>query len=238
MKISIRPVQVAKVLGGVICVLAVFSLIGQVSRHFLGHGRLLGFVHQFSLGDEGNIPTYVSTLLLLSAALLLGVIAHHAYRTRSPFRVHWAILSIIFVYISVDEFAVLHEHLDEPMHAVLDAGGIFYYAWVIPAMVLLVLFGIGYARFFWHLSPRWKLLFAAAGLIYVGGALGIEMIGGWYVAQYEDRTFTYELLVTVEEVMEKTGVLLFVYALLEYIRAHGIEVHLTVEEEKPPVSTA
>lgn len=228
----------AQALGGLICILALFSLIGQVSKHFLGHGRLLGFVHQFNLGSEGNIATYFVCILLLSAALLLGVIARYASQKESPFRRHWVILALIFAYISVDEFAVMHEHLTEPTRELLNAGGIFYYAWIIPAMALLLLFGIGYTRFFWHLSSRWKLLFAASGVIYVGGALGVEMLGGLHVAQYDEQTFTSVLLVTVEEVMEMTGVALFIYSLLEYIRTRDIEVILTVGQKQTPASSA
>lgn len=238
MNLSIKPFRTAKVLGGLICLLAFFSLIGQVSKHFLGHGRLLGFVYQFSLGNEGNITTYVSTLLLLSASLLLGVVAWFAYQRQDSYRRHWAILAVIFAYLSVDEFAMLHEHLGTLTKEYLLAGEFFTYPWTVPGAVFLIAFAVGYARFFWHLSSRWKLLFAVSGLIYVGGAFGIEMIGGWYVVQHGQGTFTHVLFVTVEEVMEMSGVALFIYSLLEYVRDCKIEVRLTAGREQEPVPLA
>lgn len=240
MKLSIRPSQSAKVLGGLIGLLALFSLIGQISKHFLGHGRLLGFVYQFSLGNEGNISTYFATLLLLSASLLLGVVARLAYQRKDSYRRQWVILALIFAYLSLDEFAMLHEHLGELTSEYFLDGGFFTYTWIIPGAVLLAVFAIGFARFFWHLAPRWKVLFAVSGLIYVGGAFGVEMISGWYLLQHGQGTFTYELFVTVEEVMEMMGIALFIYSLLEYIRTHGISLSLAVSEGKgtEPISPA
>lgn len=238
MKLSIKPRRVAKVLGVTICILVAFSLLGQYSVHYLGHGRLLGFVYQFNLDAEPNIPTAFSGLLLLSAALLLGVIAHHAWQRETPFRRHWAALALIFAYLAIDEYVMLHESLTEPMRDVLNADGLLYYTWIVPAMGLLVIFAIAYARFFWHLSPRWKLLFAASGIIYVSGAIGVEMLGGWHASQYEDHRFTFELLVAVEEGLEMSGASLFVYSLLEYLREYDMEVHLKVEEERESISHA
>lgn len=238
MTFSITPSRAGKALGGLIGFLALCSLMGQISKYFLGHGRLLGFVHQFYLGGEGNISTYFATLFLLSAALLLAVIARHAYESMEPYRRHWAILALIFAYLSIDEFAMLHEHLGTLTEEYLLAGEFFTYAWIIPASGLLVLFGIGYLRFFLHLSSRWQVLFATSAVIYVGGAIGLEMIGGWFLIDTARHPFSYQLVVTVEEVMEKAGAALFIYSLLEYIRVHNIEVVLTLEDERAPVSSA
>lgn len=238
MELSMNPRRVAKVLGGLICTLAVFSLLGQYSAYFLGHGRLLGFVHQFDLGAEGNIATYVATVLLLLAAVLLGIIARFAWQRTDPYRWHWTILSLIFVYMSVDEFARIHESLNQPMQEVVEAEGLFYYPWVIPAMGVVLLVGIAYIRFFWQLSRRWKLLFGGAAILYVTGAVGVELFGARYISVHGDPTFAYELLVTAEEVLEMLGVALFIYALLEYLREHDVEVHLSVEKEQESASPA
>lgn len=236
MEFSIKPRRVAIVLGGLICTLALFSLVGQYSAYFLGHGRLLGFVHQFDLGAEGNVSTYVATVLLLSAAVLLGVVARFAWQRTAPYRWHWTILSLIFVYLSVDEFAVIHENLNQPMQEVVEAEGVLYYPWVVPAMGVVLLVGIAYARFFWHLSRRWKLLFAGAAMIYVSGAVGVELFGARYLSVHGDPTFTYELLVTAEEVLEMIGVTVFIYALLEYLRTSDVEVHLSIDKKRETVS--
>lgn len=238
MDFSIKPFRAASVLGGLICVLAFFSLLGQYSTYFLGHGRLLGFIYQFDLGAEGNISTYFATILLLLAALLLGLISRYVWQRKAPYRWHWTVLALVFVYLSVDEFAMIHENLNQPMETLVETEGVFYYPWVIPAMGVVALLGLAYARFFWHLSRRWKLLFALSGVMYVTGAVGVEMLGARFLSIHGDPTFTYELLVTAEEVLEMMGVTVFIYALLEYIRAHDVEVHLSVGEKKKAVSAS
>jgi hypothetical protein len=218
--------RVLKILGKTIFLLAGLSLLGQYSAHFLGHGRLFGFVPEFNLGTENNIPTYFSGLLLLSASILLGVIARLKWTVQDAFRRYWAGLAFIFAYLSVDEVASLHERLGEPIRHALDTSGVFYYAWVIPGMGLLLLFGFVYARFFWALDARWKRLFAVSGFVYVAGGLGVELVGGWFVTQFENPGFTNVLIVTVEEVLEMSGVALFIYTLMEYLGASVTAVHI------------
>jgi len=213
-------VQILRRLLVVIALLAVLSLLGQYSALVLGHGRLLGFVPEFGLDYENNIPTYFAALLLLGAAFLAWVVNRVARTRRDQFARHWAVLAGILAYISVDEIASLHERLILPIRHALDTDGIFYFAWVIPGIVLVILFVIAYARFFWALSARWKRLFAAAGAIYVAGGLGMEFVGGAYASQYGGETLVYAMISTVEEVLEMVGVAVLIYALLEYLRAH------------------
>ena len=60
----------------------------------------------------------------------------------------------------------------------------------------------------------------AAGAIFVGGAIGVEMLGGhWFVTQGRDNV-TYVALQTLEETMEMMGIVVFIYALAEYLDEH------------------
>lgn len=230
---QINPNRILKILGAIIFVLALFSTLGQYSAFFLDKQRLLGFVPEFDLAKENNIPTYFSALLLLSASLLVGLIARLVRKTGALFYRHWLALSLIFAYLSVDEAASLHERLGEPVRYVLDPGGVFTYAWVIPGMGLLALFVLAYGRFFLHLPLRWKALFGGAGALYVLGALGLEMLGAWYASQY-GVTFTLSMITLAEEVLEKGGIACFVYGLLDYVRAHaaGMLLRFDADEEK------
>lgn len=223
------PARILKTLGIIILVLTILSLMGQYSRFVFGHGRLLGFVPEFWLDGENNIPTYFSALLLLSSSLLLGVIAHLVRHTRDTFYRHWIGLSLIFCYLSIDEISSLHERTIEPVRAVLGTGSVFYFAWVIPALALLAVFAVVYLRFFWHLPRHWKGLFAASGLVYVSGALGMELVGGWYREGLPDQNLTYAFITTIEEVLELVGVSLFIYTLLGYLRAHVSTITLLLD---------
>jgi len=238
LSLSVRSsVRVLQVLLTAILVLTVLSLIGSYAKWELGHPRLLGFVPEFQLDAERNIPTYFSGLLLLGGAGLLFLVARLVGEQQGRFRRHWTALGGIFVYLSVDEITSLHERLIEPGRAFLEGagasgyvGGVFYFAWVVPAIALLLIFALSYVRFFWHLPRRWQGLFAVAGIIYVGGALGLELVGGWYFVQAGGGSLFTSLLATLEEVMEMSGMALFVYALLEYLRAHLSGVYIALHE--------
>lgn len=225
--VHVRPTQVARVLGWTIAILAVCSLIGSFAAHVLGHGRLLGFVPEFDVNRENNVPTYFSSLLLFASSALLAVIAY-AQSPSSRYRWHWVGLAAIFLFFSLDETASLHERLAEPLRTLLDTGGLLYYAWVIPGMAFILLFGLIYTRFWYNLPSRSRRLFALAGIIYVGGALGLELIGGWYIDTY-DRDFYYALLTLIEETLEMTGIAIFLYALLAHIGRHISSVMFRVD---------
>ena len=224
--VSVRPAKVLRILLSVVAVLLVLSLIGQFSRFVLDHGRLFGFVEEFNVDLENNIPTYFSGLLLMAAALLSGLVAWTRRRLGRPFGRYWAGLAVGFAYISVDEVAELHERTISPLRAALEADGLLYYTWVVPAVGILLVLAAVYMRFFWHLPRRWKGWFAAAGATYVGGAVGVELLGGLYASQYDVATFAYALITTVEEGLEMIGIVLFLYAILGLLRTEGMQFHV------------
>jgi len=63
----------------------------------------------------------------------------------------------------------------------------------------------------------------------VGGALGMEMVGGYYADAVTQRNLTYGLMVCVEEILEMVGVIVFIYALVSYIGSHVENIDLRVK---------
>ena len=223
LSVPVRPARILARLGVIIAILVILSVAGQYARFFLGHGRLLGFIDAFDVDAETNVPTYFSCLLLLTASLLTGLVASAARQSRAAFARHWGVLSLIFAYLSLDEFMMLHERLAH-LPFLPAKEGVLFYAWVIPGLVLVAVFGASYARFFWGLPARSKVLFAAAGGVFVGGAIGVEMMAGLYASQYGEISFAHAMITTVEETFEMSGVALFIYALLDYLGARVGEV--------------
>lgn len=210
------PLRVLKVLGAAIVLLAGLSLAGQYSAYFMGQSQEYWFVEEFNLNAENNIPTYFSALLLLAASALLGVVALVGRRFDHPYEGHWWGLSTIFAFLSIDEIAALHGRLNTPLRTLLDADGLLYYTWVLPGMTFVLVFGIAYLRFFWHLPGRQRVLVALAGILYVGGALGLELVGGWHVS-HNGYTIYFVVLAHTEEILEMSGIAIFVYALTEHL---------------------
>jgi hypothetical protein len=179
-----------------------------------------------SLDGENNIPALFSTALLCSAALLLLLVAMLARRERSADTSKWMILSAGFALMALDEALALHEHLIEPMRALLGGErlGIFFFAWVIPAILLVGALAVFFLPFLFRLPRPTAIAFVAAGAIYVGGALGVELIEGWWREGHGHRNLVYHALVSTEEGMEMVGVIIFIRALLVHLAAQFGEV--------------
>lgn len=123
--------------------LVLASVVGQILRFTTGHQRVLGFVPKFNLDLENNIPSHFSSGLLLLASMLLALIAFFKKKGNDIFARHWAVLSIVFLYLSLDEAASIHELVNRPMRTMYGLGGAFYFGWVIFAIPLVLLFAGG-----------------------------------------------------------------------------------------------
>lgn len=162
------------------------------------------------------MPTYFSSILLLIAALLIGMIWALRNRTGKTYTFHWGSLAILFFLLSLDEVAGIHEMMNRPMRLMLNPTGFFAFAWVTLAIPVLIILGLFYFRFFLQLPKMMKVYIVVAAVLYIGGALGFEMITARHFELYDNENLIYILLVTVEETLEIIGALVFVYAFLQY----------------------
>ncbi len=180
-------------------------------------------MQSFFMDWEGNIPTYFNTIILFLPALLFALIHAWKKQTADKFRFHWLGLAVIFLLLSIDEAASLHERLIKPMRDSFNYegySGIFFFAWIIPGLIVVGLFALTYLRFFLSLNKKDKLLFFFSITLYVGGVIGGEMLSGHLAETIGQKNFTYAALTSVEESLEFFGASLLAYWLLEYIKDH------------------
>ncbi len=183
--------------------------------------NLLDRIH---VDREVSLPTWYNQALLLLAAGLAGVI--YKLHKKNKHRKYWLATAIIFTILSIDEGVSLHEMLMEPMQSLLHiTGGYFYFAWVIPIGIVVLLLMAIFVRFFFSLPRSTRLLIAIAFILFIGGSVGMEMLGANYVSrinegfgQQEHWQTVYTIYTGLEEFLEMTGIVVFIYALLEYIR--------------------
>jgi len=178
------------------------------------------FIDEFNMDNEHVLQSYFSGLLLLIPAALLLVIAAWKQKTKAPFAIQWALLGLIFLYMTVDEVIQIHENWDVPLSNLISPKGYFYIDWVRSAVILVTLFGLLYLRFFFNLPRRTMLLFGLSGAVYLMGVLGLEMLAGEYVSTYQQWGYDYGMLVAREETLEMLGMSLFIFTLHDYIRRH------------------
>lgn len=226
------PVAVAATLVALALLLTSMSILGQVSQHFMGEylpgsplEDLAGLLKaSFYLDKERSFSTLYAAVLLLLCSTLLAGIAFSKREGAAHYVRYWGWLAAIFLYMFADELLQIHEELIKPLRSLFGASGFLYYAWVIPALVLLLILGILYAGFIVALPTRIRFLFLVAGLLYVTGAVGLEMVGGHYAEVYGKGSVQFMIEATAEEFLEMLGLAAFVYGLLEYMRLYAEEI--------------
>jgi hypothetical protein len=90
----------------------------------------------------------------------------------------WRTIAVMLTAASIDKVATFHELLGGALRRLLDLGGVFLYAWVLPAGLVVAVLGGSLLPFLLRLPRRVGRLLIVAGLIYVLGALGLELAEG------------------------------------------------------------
>lgn len=209
----------------VLAAINVLLIIAHLTLHYLNFNSELNYfvldlVDRFNLDHEASVPTWFAQTLLLAIASLLGWIGWQKHdQKNNKFVGHWLALSALFVFLSIDEGAEIHELAIEPFQKLFDiTSGPLFFAWTIPIFGVLILLAILFAKFFWHLPKRTKLLVAIAIIIYLLGAMVMEMISGAYwVTQDFAYDMQYRIYNAFEEGLENFGLILGLYAILDYL---------------------
>lgn len=198
----------------------------------LGTASLL--VQRFGLDRDGNVPTFFSALLLLLSALLLILISHF-YRQQKEIRHsrQWLWLGIVFLFLSFDEATQIHEFTSSVIKSINHGPmtGVFRHAWIIPYLVLTLTVVLYYFRFVLALPARTRIQFFVAGGLYVGSALGLEMLEGLEATLHGKSSFLILQLQTVEEMIEMVAIILFNYALMQYLGNTVVAIKLETQPQ-------
>lgn len=241
----LHPNRVALSLAGIVVVLAAghsFFYILRAILDFDSEHYLFGLFRFFNMGTEANLPTYVSALNLLIAGGLLSLIAWYKKSTRDRFVWHWWVLAAGVLLMSFDEAAQIHEGIvGKLMLEIRGHGeGIWYYPWYSIFIPVTILIGLAYFPFLRHLPRRYMLRFLAAAAVFLGGAIGVEMIES-YMAYRRAQGLSggmQGVTFLVEETAEMLGIVLLIHTLLLYIAESGISLRLRVAPAVPVVPYA
>jgi hypothetical protein len=214
--ITLRAETIARIMAIVIAALVTASVAIQIIAAVTGFYTMHGLVRFFRLDEENNLPTWYSAATLLFSSVLLAFLGVAEGRNKTV--LYWRGLSLLFLLLSIDEVGSFHEIFIIPLRRLLRVDGIFHFAWVLPAGLLVLLVMGVYARWFFGLPPRTRNLMGVAGVLFLGGALGLEMAGGLLASRGQLESAFYIATATLEETAEMCGVLVWIYAILDYAR--------------------
>lgn len=174
--------------------------------------------HRFGLDDELSVPTWLTSMMALIVAGLSWLIAKAQKSVDA--KIGWLLISLVGLFISVDEVASLHELLLQSLHILAQFGDGQTFAdnaWllVLPFIIVAVIFGTRYLK---KALPRDTFLnLVIAGVVYLSGALVVEFLS----IQIDKSTLMYGIgMVVLEEGLELLGIWLVIRALLKHITSH------------------
>lgn len=158
----------------------------------------------FDLDEEESFGTWFSSGILFVAGLLLLNQARALRPNGDSEHRWWFVLGLAFVLLSVDEVVGMHELMNTLMEE--DP-------WTVVGFPVLAVVGLSYLPFLWRYRGRTALLFVVAGLIYGGGAVGVE-----HFTDAEVNSLHYNMWTALEEGMEMSGVIVLIYAILDFMQ--------------------
>ena len=203
------------------CILIVLSILTKISTFVFNHGFLFGLIPKFDMDKEANIPTLFAVFLLCSASFLffiLSLLPEVQPGCKDGQQKRYRFLGFVFLYLAFDEGSSLHELLINPLRDKFQLTGVFYFSWVIVGAILVGLLALYFYKFIFSRPAYMKKGFILAAFLYLGGALGVEMIGGYYSSMYGELNLTYAMITTIEESGEFFGMLVLLNTLLKGIQ--------------------
>ncbi|PIA77475.1 hypothetical protein BFR04_08515 [Gaetbulibacter sp. 4G1] len=207
-----------------VTLIVILGLITYIFRDATGFGNLFGFLRLLDVGSEQSIPTYFSLINLLLSSILLYIIFKFEKSKNLKRANYWLFLSILFVFLSIDESASIHENFDL-VYDYLSYNGfaprlLETHQWLFFGLLFIFFIGIILIPFFKILPKRTLGYFLISGIIFVVGAMGFEFLGAimlktGIVESKDDLLFSIRRI--FEEGFEMYGIALFNIALYREI---------------------
>ena len=214
-KLNLSPLQITKILTSVFVILSILNLIIQIAKY--GFHYRQEWMVIFNMDREMNFPTLYTVILLIICATFLKQIAILEKNHQIFLIKYWKTLSFIFIFLAFDEALQIHEILIIPGLG-KKLPGIFHFVWVITYGIAVAILGLYLAKFTFNLPKKIQRLFLLSASLYIGGALGMEMLEGLWVRRAGGmQNLVYSLLASTEEMMEIIGLIIFSYSLIIYL---------------------
>ena len=222
-----NPKKYSFILLAIIGILLALNIISYLNAYYNDLATDTFFYRKFNFDKEKNFPSIFSSSLHFISSILLFIIGyiHPKIRTKRYF---WFSLSFLFLFLGLDELLRIHEAIGRSIDPFIERSGIFFYSWIIPYTILLIILAFLFIKPVLQLPRKTLINFIIAGVIFVGGAVGFEVITGLYVDYTNSENLVINfipqvfVLYTIEELLEMIGITFFIYELLRIINIYKI----------------
>lgn len=183
-------------------------------RHF-GIETVLRDLRHFSLDGELNVATWYSSTLMLGAFLLALAVWRNEHDRRQ--RPYWLAIGLLMLAMSIDETASFHESFITLLQPLAAYSDFLHFAWVVIGAPFVLLFAACTAPFLLRLERGLAARMVAAGVLFVFGALAMEMIDAAIQVRLGAESVAYRAGVVIEDAFELLGMSLFVATLAAHL---------------------
>jgi hypothetical protein len=220
------PRTLLGLLVGIAVTLAAVSFALKYARFELDVDATRRIERWLDVDREAAVPAWFSSSLLLAASVVTASLNHSAPETaRSRF---WLFLAVVLLGLSIDESIALHERIGVQLHRLLDTGGPLRYAWVIPGTFFVAVIALASLGALRKLPRQTARLMVFGGALYVGGAVGFELVGSQLSETRGIENLAYAAEVSVEEFLEMVGMSVFLFSVISYLAAARVSPHTRV----------
>ncbi len=177
-----------------------------------------GVVPLFNFDREANLPTLFAGVLLAGSGLLcLRIERWQRQRPNSSEALkQWKWVGYILLFLALDECAGIHENLDFILMPRVESTGVAAWPWVIPYLGLAFIVSVSLLRFFLKLPRPTQMGLAIFSILFVCGAIGMEMIAASYAEVHGENNLRNALHYSIEETAEVCAVLILLRTLFHY----------------------
>ena len=192
-----------------------------------GRAFVMGLVPMFDLDGEANVPAFFQAQGLVAVGVAVLVSAWHERRAQTALASRWVAMAAAFFYLGLDEAAMLHDRVGTAFQNAMQWAP-DHADWILPMLILGTLFALWMTPLVVAMPrPAWRD-FGLAAAVYVGGAVGFELVGKAAALGHGYDSFVYVMSVAGEEGLEMLGIVLFLRAALLHIRRQGYEISVEV----------
>jgi len=206
-----------KIIGFLVFVTLVLILIHSiilVIYFTINDPQKFDFIRMFDLDMERNVPTLFSSFLFAIASFLFYLLS----RWDKIKKRYWFWLSVVFIFLSFDESAKIHEQLGDYTANFVTTTGYLHYPWFISYSIFVLILAFFYTRFFWNMPKNIRLGFIFSAFLFLTGAIGFDMLGGKEASEFGTSTLYYSILYTIEESLEMFGLIALISVLFTLLK--------------------